>query len=184
MKRLLISILILTLFVSFIRNEQKLIVQARINNIRDTIWDSVQRRLYDIKLSLINNSSDTINFWTMSCDWTRNWTIEPNGYYLEGMDCDLNTPRKFHINPYDSVTYRHLLIKNCFTYRHLLIKNKVDSNNEITKIKFGFILIDTTVGYVFKQNPDYSSGFFKMLVDKRKQGDVIWSNPINIEKHK
>jgi hypothetical protein len=167
MKKLLVIFFTLLCFISCKRTEPPLTVHAKIMGLTGLdIQDSTKHKIFKVNLSLINNSKETISFWTMSCSWQDNWLINTNYYYFYSKGCDNNGPKEVQIKPKDSCIYKAIVISDT-----------PDGFGYIDVTRFGFIYIDTIQCKSWDDFPN-------IIGDKSLWKTIIWSNPIYFEKYK
>lgn len=137
--------------------------------------DSVLLKLFEINLYVKNNSSKTLTFWTMTCDWEQSFLINNSYMSFYGHECDRNFPKFFTVKPNDSLKFKTTLArdvrfdnpcKNC-------IGRPSEWQNANTQL--GLIVIDSTK---CKNDDDY----FTILGDKAQWNKIIWSNPLILNK--
>jgi hypothetical protein len=162
MKNLLFCVFVITLFISCNNCKPDLKVNAKVIRSVDSIFDdSIQRKVYKINLSLINNSNFNVGYWIMSCSWYENWMMNNDQYRISNFGCDGNYPKKVSLKAKDSILYK-IYIEKTESPLYPYVNN----------IRFGFIFIDTV------KNKTYHD-YLQIIGDISKwNNDIIWSNPI------
>lgn len=165
--RIFLYILILVLIISCTNDrpkiEPQIVVEANVLRNYDTLTTSLDSTLFkafDVKLSIINKSEDSVSFWVMNCSWDENFKINNDYIRFVGRGCDSNFPVLKHLKAKDRIELKATLIKYDFTMYQ-----------SIKTTKFGFIFIDTT-------NCKEPGDFDNIIGDKSKQDKIIWSNPL------
>lgn len=161
MKQILV-LLISLIFISCKNKSENadIIVNAIVIRSYDTIFENNNsKKMYDIKLSILNKSEKPITFWIMNCSWQDNFIINTNLWSFFNNGCDKNFPITKTIKPSDSLCYKATIIQND------------DFPPIIYTTKFGFIYIDSL------ELKKYSD-FYKFIEDKSKHNKIFWSNPL------
>jgi hypothetical protein len=141
----------------------------------ETVNDSVYQKRFDIGISITNNSKSPITFWTMTCDWWWNFIINNKYIYFDNPGCDSNFPYPFTIKPNDSICYKKTLNRDlsfdnqCVNCIGVLPEYKVETT------RLGFILIDST-------QITSGHGYNYVMGDKYLWHEIIWSNPLYLNK--
>lgn len=114
---------------------------------------------YSIEIDLINNTDTTISFWSMSCDWERNWMPNTNTFYLYPRDCLSNYPHITQVESNKKITFKGIV---CF-------ESIEEPSN--TNYRLGFTLIRA-------KEVENISCFNQLLHSKKERKiDLIWSEP-------
>ncbi len=109
--------------------------------------------LIEIETTLTNNTKDTLQFYSMSCSWEENYTVDSKKIIIETSMCDKNFPKLISLAPNKSRT----------EIIHLINQQK---SKKI--IKIGFVLIEK----------DQYDLFINFSAQKKKK--IIWSNDVKI----
>ncbi len=137
------------------------IVRATVKRIyTSTLNDSVERKSFEVNLSVINRSKHPVAFWTMSCSWYENFLINNDYVDMCTWDCDDNLPVIRHVKPKDSLVYKTTVIR----YDESRFRN-------VESTRFGFIFIDSAW---CKSHEDFEN----ILGDRSNQSIIFWSNPL------
>jgi hypothetical protein len=127
-------------------------------------FKGVEGSFYSAKLELINNSQDSIRFWTFTCYWQINWISNSNQLDLFNLGCNSNFPIVSKIPRDGKISY------NCILQLH-------DKSKEDFKFRLGFILIKEN-----ELKPHPYEEFMKVLSEKGKnKRDVYWSNTFYLD---
>jgi hypothetical protein len=140
-----------------------IILVARLKRSYDsTIFyeDSVPHRTFDISISIVNKSKSKISFWMMYCSWYESFLLNNDYIGLCGWNCDANFPMLRSLNPNDS-----LILKTSVYRRESTL------HQNILTTKFGFIYLDSSR---YQSHDDW----YKVMGDKSKWDNIIWSNPL------
>lgn len=138
------------------------------------ITDTLIQKRFDIGLSIKNLSDDPISIWIMTCSWEENILINNNYIHSLGTICDGNCPAPHTIKSPDSLYLTRTLA------RSLRVDNPskygIGSDNiYVATTKLGLIYIDTTMCSNRKQ-------YFSTIGDRSKWDNIIWSNPLYLNK--
>jgi hypothetical protein len=135
--------------------------------------DSINEKRFDIQVSLKNNSDSTIYIWLKSCSWEENFLINNTYIFFAGKDCDGNYPRTVRIKAKDSLTLNMTLTRTIMWDNPC--KYCIGQLSEVTTTKIGLIYIDKM----------HCNGFWeyrKIIGDKSRWDDIIWSNSLYLNK--
>ena len=170
MRKIILLICILSVFITcnFYKKSNKLDIQKSVKEkLSSNKFKHERGTFYSINIDLYNNTDTTISFWVISCPFWENLILKEThalNFYYGG--CDNVGIFLKQIAPNKKLTFKEI------------IQISDDSTNN-NNIKLGLILI--------KKNelPDSLSSDFeffdKLLSSKRKkQKDIIWSEPFTI----
>ena len=169
--RLSFNILLCATFISCshqeINNNLNLSINACVIRSYDTIlWDTGSKKIYDVRLSIINKSLHPISFWMMTCSWEESFIINNDYTWFLGHDCNSNVPWPHHLNSGDSLVQNSSIIQeNGSRYRR------------VETTIFGLIYIDSSNCRSYGQ-------FDSINGDKSKWDRIIWSNPLYLNDFK
>jgi hypothetical protein len=110
-----------------------------------------------IETAIINNSSDALSYFTMSCGWESFYRIDSKGYFIKADLCYMNREIIIKIPPYQSIR-RMLIIKRNMLYAQL----------PPTKIRIGFDFI--------KPDSKITATSLSSFT-----GNMIWSEPFDLK---
>ena len=143
------------------KDNSSILVNARLIRTYDTSYwnDTIKRKFYDIKISLINNCDKPISFWTMTCSWQHNFIFN-NDYFDFRVLCSHNWLVLKTIKSNDSLIFKTTLVRfNQYNYQ------------DSVATKLGFILTDSI-------NCKELNEYLSQLDDKKKHNKIFWSNTI------
>lgn len=136
--------LCLIFFCQFIFSQSKYKLNARIISRNSKI---------NVEITLKNNSNDTLKYYTMSCSWQDNYTLNTRKISINHQECDKNIPVLISVGPNETKTN---IINLSPVTRHIIG----------LKLKIGFISIEE------------SSQLSDIHIENKE--NVIWSNEIKI----
>jgi hypothetical protein len=165
--RIVSYILILSLLISCHINKQydnpNILVNASLIRSYDSIGyrDTIKRKTFDVKISLINKSDKPVSFWIMTSSWFDNFLINNDYMHYVSGPINHNFPTIRHLNPNDS-----------FVYKVSIVKQDNTMYQTIQTTKFGFIFIDSL------RCQRFNNTFESIIGDKSQHDKVFWSNPL------
>jgi hypothetical protein len=119
--------------------------------------------LLTVKITLKNNTSDTLRYLGMTCSWDMLYTLSTEKFIFEGFNCNSNIPVLIKIPPHRKEEKElKLVAKN----------NPIEYHN--FKFKIGFLFIDENSQIVMGQLLTGDSVF---VINKEK---IIWSDDLKI----
>ena len=129
------------------------------------IFQHLEGSIYSVNIDLFNNTDSVVFFWANSCNWEVNWRSITKAFYLIPSECDSNGPILNQIEPGKKFTYKGIACVN---------KNLMDKSD----VRLGFILIKKNECSIYSL-----MSFTKLLTSKYdEQKDIIWSEPIKLDK--
>jgi hypothetical protein len=131
--------------------------------------DSVNEKRFDIEIAIQNNSAKPIFIWLMSCSWENNFLVNNNYIFIEGNECNKNSPKIVEIKP-GTTKFYYTTLKQSIKFNHPC-KNCV-YGKQVETTKLGLIIIND----IFKR--EYTDYF--MFMDDKSRWNIIWSNSLNL----
>ncbi len=131
--------------------------------------DSIRQKVFDISLTIKNNSNKIVMIWLMTCSWEDNFIVNNNYISFRGHNCDHNFQKLVEFKPSESKTYTSTLTKSIkFDYpcEYCIYGSQVETT------KLGLIIIDD----IFNHNLSMLS-YHNAMEDKSKW-KIIWSNSL------
>jgi hypothetical protein len=141
-------------------------VNSRLIRSYDSLFkdqDSVERKTYDISLSIINRSPRPVSFWMMTCSREDNIIINNDYMFFRYPTCTRNFPKLHTLNINDSLVWRVTIYKY-FPTEYFTVSTT----------RFGLIYIDST-------QCKSASDFKNFIGDKYYHDIIFWSNPLNLD---
>jgi len=159
-KKIFFILSLILLFCSCNRNKTK---QSGFH-VKLTISDKVpipdfyrsKGEFYPIRINLINNTDSTMQFWTTSHSWYRNFIFNSDAITIFGTGNDKNSLLLMTLEPGKTLTYNG----------YLVVRN-ISSLRKKTDLRLGFVLITENVSNSYRI-------FSELLFDKKTKKDVIW----------
>ncbi len=143
----------------------------------EPVTKSVRQKRYDVIISLLNNSPNEISFWIMNGYWLDNFQLSNeyiNFYFVDPIDH--NSPYLRKIQPNDIVTFKTSLSRS--------IRYDNPAKDEIGSKYNGGLVPETKIGFLFISGNDCKDGleYFTIMRDKSKWNEILWSNPLYLNK--
>ena len=135
-----------------------------IRSFDSTYLDYGTRKMFEIRLTVINKSRNTIKYWNMCCSWQDIFIINTDYINFDLHGCSKNFPKIYSLKSCDSLSIKTRLIRND------KILNE-PSPFFIKATKIGFLYIDTIRCKTYRD-------FMPFMCDRSLQNKVFWSNPL------
>jgi hypothetical protein len=131
--------------------------------------DSLQQHIFNVSITIKNNSNKSIFLWLMSCSWTNNFLVNNDYMFLGIKECDKNNIQKIEIKAEESRTYTTQLTKSIkFDYPCL----GCAYGKQVETTKLGLIVINDLFN-------DQYIDYINLMKDKSKW-TIYWSNPLHL----
>jgi hypothetical protein len=158
-KRIAITILFVAIYITGISQTLKCVdpsriaFTARINSIKN-----MDQGIYlSVETTIMNNSSDTLRYLSMSCSWANYYTINERAIHLPTPQCNEDTALLIQVAPHSNKKATLRLIA-------------LMSTKQLHNIEF-------KIGFKFLQACDTN----KASRELRRSKNVIWSNSLTIK---
>jgi hypothetical protein len=158
-KRVVITIFFIGIFFSGISQVLKCIDPSRIAfTAKISSIKNMDQGIYlSVETIIMNNSSDTLRYLSMSCSWANYYTIDERAIHLPTPQCDEDTALLIKVPPHSNKKATLRLIS-------------LMSTKQLHNIQF-------KIGFKFLQACDTN----KASRELRKSKNVIWSNSLIIK---
>jgi len=129
----------------------------------------IKNKIFDIQITLENNSDTAIAFIKMKCSWEESFII--NTPYIEyvAKECNGNFPHEVIVNAHDKFVLYTSLEKSKYIYEC----ETCTGYSKTVMTKLGFIYIPSSQNIV----NDYLS-----IMEDKSSWHIIWSNPLLLNK--